>query len=59
MPNVVAGFSPRFLVVDVFGFDLQLFLAGFADPVVLSIDEGVVVNSFAVIVGTEITLHRA
>ena len=45
------------LVVHVFGFDLQLFFAGFANPVVLAIDKGVVVDAFAVVFGAEITLH--
>jgi hypothetical protein len=41
----------------VFCFDLQFFFAGFANPVVLAIDEGVVVNTLAVIFRTEITFH--
>jgi len=46
------------LVIDVLGFDFQILLTGFANPVVLSFDEGVVVNTFSVIFGANITLHR-
>jgi hypothetical protein len=35
----------------VFGFDFQFFLAGFANPVMLSVDEGVIVDALAVILG--------
>jgi len=46
------------LLVDVLSFDLQLFLTGFANPVVFSFDEGVVVDTVSVIFGAKITLHR-
>jgi hypothetical protein len=42
----------------VFSFDFQFFLAGFANPVVLSVDEGVIVNALAVILGAKITFHN-
>ena len=45
------------LIVDVLGFDFQLLLAGFANPVMFSIDEGVIVDAFAVILGAEIAFH--
>jgi len=51
-------FNLKGLVVDVLGFDFQFLLTGFADPVVFSIDEGVVVDTFAVIFGAEVTLHN-
>ena len=41
-----------------FGFDLQLRLAVFADPVMLAFDEGVVMDSFSIIGSTHIALHR-
>jgi hypothetical protein len=40
-----------------FGFDFQLRFAGFANPVVLSFDEGVIVDPLAVIRNTDVTLH--
>ena len=40
-----------------FRFDFQFFLTGFANPVVFSIDEGVIVDAFAVVVRTEIAFH--
>jgi len=46
------------LVIDVFCFDLQFLLAGFANPVVLAINEGMVVNTFAVVFGAEVTFHK-
>ncbi len=46
------------LVIDVLGFDFQILLTGFANPVVFSFDEGVVVNTFSVIFGANITLHQ-
>jgi hypothetical protein len=51
-------FVTQRLVVGVFSFDLQLLLAGFANPVMFPLDEGVVVDTFAVVVRTEIALHR-
>src|SRR5262249_4625735 len=45
------------LVVGVFSFDLQLFFAGFANPVVFALDEGVVVDTLTVVLRAEITLH--
>jgi hypothetical protein len=41
----------------VFGFDLQFLLAGFANPVVFSLDEGVIVNAEAVVVSAKIAFH--
>ena len=40
-----------------FCFDLQLFLAGFANPVMLPVDEGMVVDTFAVIFRAQIAFH--
>ena len=57
LDGALQRFNPKGLVVDVLGFDFQFLLTGFADPVVFSIDEGVVVDTFAVIFGAEITLH--
>jgi hypothetical protein len=37
------------LLVGVFRFDLQLLLAGLADPVMLAFNEGMVVDAFAVV----------
>ena len=45
------------LVIDVLGFDFQILLTGFANPVVFSFDEGVVVYTFSVIFGANITFH--
>ena len=50
-------FDRAFLVVGVFSFDFQFFLAGFANPVVFAVDEGVVVDALAVIVCAQIALH--
>jgi hypothetical protein len=44
-------------VVHVFSFDLQLLLAGFANPVMLPVDEGMVVDTFAVIFRAQIAFH--
>jgi hypothetical protein len=41
----------------VFGFDLQFLLTGFADPAVLTFDEGVVMDSFTIVFGAEIAFH--
>ena len=46
------------LVVDVFCFDLQFLLAGFANPVVFAINEGMVVDTFTVVFGAEFTFHE-
>jgi hypothetical protein len=43
----------------VFCFDLQLLFAGFADPVMFTVDEGVIVDAFTVIVGTQIAFHTS
>ena len=40
-----------------FGLDLQLLFAGFANPMVFAIDKGVVVDSGSIVVSTDITLH--
>src|SRR5262249_697054 len=45
------------LIVDVFRFDLQFFLAGFANPVMLAFDKRVVVDPLAVIFRAQIALH--
>jgi len=39
------------------GFDLQLLLASFTNPVVFAINEGVVMNPLAVVFRAEITFH--
>jgi hypothetical protein len=39
-------------------FDFELLLARLADPEVFSLDKGVVVDSFAVVIRTEITFHE-
>ena len=44
-------------VVHVFCFDLQLLLAGFANPVMLPVDEGMIVDTFAVIFRAQIAFH--
>jgi hypothetical protein len=43
----------------VVGFDLELLLAGFADPMVLAVNERVVMDSFAIVVRAQIALHHA
>src|SRR5438270_321572 len=45
------------LVVNVLSFDFQFLFAGLADPAMFSINEGVVVDAFAVVFSAEITLH--
>ena len=40
-----------------FGFDLQLLFALLTNPVVLSVDERVVVNTFAVVFSANIAFH--
>jgi hypothetical protein len=44
-------------VVDVFRFDFEFLLAGFANPVVLAIDKSVVVDPLTVIFRAQIALH--
>jgi len=39
------------------GFDFQLRLAPLTNPMMLTIDKCVIVNSFAVIRGANVTLH--
>jgi hypothetical protein len=46
------------LLVDMLGFNFQLFFTGFAHPMVFSVDKGVVVDAFSVVFDAEITLHR-
>ena len=46
------------LLVDVLGFNFQLFFTGFAHPVVFSLEEGVVVHAFSIVFRAEITLHK-
>jgi len=45
------------LLVGMLGFDLQLLLASFTNPVVFAINEGVVMNPLAVVFRAEITFH--
>jgi hypothetical protein len=40
-------------------FNLQLLLAGFADPVVLAFEKGVVVYAIAFIFSTQVAFHMA
>ena len=47
------------LIVGMFGFDLEFLLAGFADPMVLTVNERVVVNALAVVVRAQIALHHS
>jgi len=42
----------------VLGLDLQFRLAHFANPMMLAIDKGVIVNSFTVICGANVALHE-
>src|SRR5213594_281086 len=44
-------------LVGVFGLNLEFFLAGFAHPVVLAIDESVVMDSATIVFSAQITLH--
>jgi hypothetical protein len=37
--------------------DLQFLLTGLANPVMFAIDEGVIVDAFAVVVGAQIAFH--
>jgi hypothetical protein len=41
----------------VLGFDLQLFLAGFTNPMMFAIDEGVEVDTFAIVLGADVAFH--
>ena len=50
---------PHPLFVGVFGFDLELRLTGFANPMVFAVDKSVIVNPFTVVGSTEITLHSS
>lgn len=45
------------LFVLMFRFDFEFLLAGLADPVVFSFNEGVVVDSLSVVFGAQITFH--
>ena len=49
-------FRPE-LVVDVFCFHFQFLFTGFAHPMMFAIDEGVIVDAFAVVFGAEIAFH--
>jgi hypothetical protein len=40
-----------------FGFHFELLFAGFANPMVLSFDEGMVMNSLPAVFNAQITLH--
>jgi hypothetical protein len=42
----------------VFGIDLELFLAGLANPEMFAVNESVVVDALAVVVGAQIALHH-
>jgi hypothetical protein len=39
------------------GFDLEPGLAGLTNPMVLSINESVIVNSLTIVCGAHVTLH--
>ena len=41
-----------------FGFDFELLLAGLADPMVLTVNERVVMDASAVVVRAQIALHH-
>ena len=45
------------LVVDVFRLHSQLLFAGFANPVMFAVNEGVIVDAFAVVVSAQIAFH--
>ena len=47
------------LIVGMFSFDFELLLTGFTDPMVLAVNECVVVNSLAVVVCAQIALHHS
>ena len=47
----------RSLLVGVLGLNLQLCLAGFTDPMMLTIDEGMVMDALAVVSRANVTLH--
>ena len=46
------------LVVDVLGLDFQFLFTGFTYPVVFTVNEGVIVDALAVILGAKITFHN-
>ena len=46
------------LFIGVFGFDLKSRFASRADPIVFPVNEGVVVDAFAVVVVAEVAGHR-
>ena len=57
---VPLGFTPNSnpeLLVGVFGFDLQLLLAGLTNPSMFAVDEGMVVDALAIILRAKITRH--
>ena len=64
MPAVVVALklasyvAPWRLVIHVLGFDPEFLLAGFANPVMFTVDKGVVVDAFAVVVRAEIAFHK-
>ena len=47
----------RGLLVGVFCLYLQLRLAAFTDPVMLTLDEGVIMDPLTVVGGANVTLH--
>ena len=47
----------RALLVGVFRLNLQLCLAGFTDPMMLTVDEGVIMDTLTVVSGANVTLH--
>jgi len=48
---VIVSRWPRTLIVHVLGFDLELLLAAFAHPVMLTLNEGVIVDALSVVIG--------
>ena len=49
--------APPQLLVSMFGFDLMFLLTRFANPVVLAVNERVVVDPFTIIFDTKIAFH--
>ncbi len=49
---------PGLSVVNVLSFNLQLFLASLTNPVMLSFDEGVVVNPRSIVFRAKIAFHK-
>ncbi len=45
------------LFIGVFGFDLQLLLAGLTNPSMFAVDEGMVVDALPIILRAKITRH--